>query len=326
MDPLLRVEDLDIEFQKEDTYLQKTNKVHFTIEPGEIVCVVGESGCGKSITAMSILGILPGNANVKNGKIIFQGKNLLRMSQKELDDIRGKEISMIFQDVMNSLNPVLTIGFQMCETIQKHLGYSKKKAKEYAISLLEQVGLKDASGIMKKFPHVLSGGMIQRVMIAMALANHPSLLIADEPTTALDVTIQLQIMSLLKELQQKYHMAILFITHDMGVVAELADKVVVMYAGECVEESEVNELFEHPKHPYTNALLESIPRLESGLNKPLSTIPGSIPTDYGNIKGCRFYERCSYANAQCTNQVKMTRFLNGHQVLCTRFYDKEQTV
>lgn len=326
MDPLLKVEELDIEFQKENTYLQKTNKVHFEIKTGEIVCVVGESGCGKSITAMSILGILPENANVKKGKIIYQGKNLLEMSQKELDDIRGKEISMIFQDVMNSLNPVLTIGFQMCETIQKHLGYSKKKAKEYAISLLEQVGLEDARGIMKKFSHVLSGGMRQRVMIAMALANHPSLLIADEPTTALDVTIQLQIMSLLKELQQKYHMAILFITHDMGVVAELADKVVVMYAGECVEESDVNELFEHPKHPYTKALLESIPRIDLDPDEQLKTIPGSIPTDYGKITGCRFYERCSYANSICTNPVKMTRFENGHQVLCTRFYENEQMV
>lgn len=325
MNPLLRMEDLDIEFKKDDIYLQKTNKVHMKINEGEIVCVVGESGCGKSITAMSILGILPENASVKNGKIIFQGKNLLEISNKELDTIRGKDISMIFQDVMNCLNPVLTIGFQLCETIQKHLGYDKNKAKEYAVSLLQQVGLSDAKSIMKKFPHVLSGGMRQRVMIAMALANHPSLVIADEPTTALDVTIQLQIMTLLKQLQQKYHMAILFITHDMGVVAELADRVVVMYAGECVEECDVKELFEHPKHPYTKALLEAIPAIEQDAQE-LKTIPGSVPTDYGTITGCRFYERCDYAKEICKQPVKITTLKKNHQVLCTRFYNQEQSV
>lgn len=325
MNPLLKMENIDIEFQKDDIYLQKTNKVHMEVDSGEIVCVVGESGCGKSITALSILGLLPDNANVKNGTILFQGEDLLKLSRKKMDAIRGKEIAMIFQDVMNSLNPVLTIGFQLCETIEKHLGYGKKKAKDHAISLLEQVGLKDAKAIMKKFPHVLSGGMRQRVMLAMALINPPSLLIADEPTTALDVTIQLQIMTLLKELRDEYHMAILFITHDMGVVAELADKVVVMYAGECIEESEVNELFNHPKHPYTQALLHSIVKMDQDPSVELKAIQGSVPLNYGAIQGCRFYDRCAYAKPICKESIQVTQLGQDHSVLCTRFYAQKQT-
>jgi len=319
MDPLLKIEDLNIAFYKNKTAVSKTKNVSFEVNKGEILCIVGESGCGKSITAMSVLGLLPQNASITSGKILFQNKNLLEMSQKQLDEIRGKDISMIFQDVMNSLNPVLTIGYQLIESITKHLGYEKSKAKEHAISLLTRVGLKEASSVMKKFPHMLSGGMRQRVMIAMALANNPALLIADEPTTALDVTIQLQIIELLKGLQKDLGMSILLITHDMGVVAELADRVIVMYAGECVESSDVKTLFENPSHPYTKALLAAIPDASKDSSIELKSIPGSVPIDYDVISGCRFYDRCQFASSACKENQKMHEIEKEHFVRCMLF-------
>ena len=299
MEPLLKVENLTIAFSEDSVQTVVVEDVNFSVKPGEVLCIVGESGCGKSVTALSILGLLSPNARVLRGSIVFEGKDFLQMSEKEMDEIRGDEITMVFQDVMNSLNPVLTIGNQLTEVIRIHMGYDKKKAREYAIEMIKKVGLPDADAIMKKYPHMLSGGMQQRVMIAMALSCRPKLIIADEPTTALDVTIQMQIMKLLVELQKEFHMSIILITHDIGVVAELADRVIIMYAGQCMEEANVYRVFEQPAHPYTRALLKSVPCIYDDPDKKLSSIPGAVPESYQDIEGCRFFGRCSYAVPEC---------------------------
>ncbi|TAH75019.1 MAG: ABC transporter ATP-binding protein [Anaerolineaceae bacterium] len=318
MQPLLKVEDLTIAFVEDNTRTYVVDKVNFSVKPGEVLSIVGESGCGKSVTALSILGLLSPNAHVTNGSIIFEGKDLLNMNEKEIDRIRGSEVTMVFQDVMNSLNPVLTIGNQLTETIRIHKGYDRKKAEEYAIEMIKKVGLPDAKAVMKKYPHMLSGGMQQRVMIAMALACEPKLIIADEPTTALDVTIQLQIMKLLVELQKEFHMSIILITHDIGLVAELADRVIIMYAGQFMEEASVYRLFDHPAHPYTRALLESVPCIYDDPNKILASIPGTVPENYQDIEGCRFYGRCSYAVPACKEAQIYSEFQEGHLVRCHR--------
>lgn len=318
MESLLKVKDLTITFIDENTQTVVVDGVDFHVKPGEVLCIVGESGCGKSVTALSILGLLSPNARITSGSIVFNGQDLIEMNEKEIDQIRGSEATMVFQDVMNSLNPVLTIGSQLTEVIRIHMGYDKKRAREYAIEMIKKVGLPDAETVMKKYPHMLSGGMQQRVMIAMALACEPKLIIADEPTTALDVTIQLQIMKLLVELQKEFHMSILLITHDIGLVAELADRVIIMYAGQFMEETSVYRLFEHPAHPYTRALLESVPCIYDDPNKKLTSIPGTVPENYQDIEGCRFYGRCSYSVPACKEKQIYSEFMEGHFVRCHR--------
>ncbi|NLK27015.1 MAG: ABC transporter ATP-binding protein [Clostridiales bacterium] len=316
MAPLLQVENLEIVFMEDKTPTVVTDQVSFTVEQGEILSIVGESGCGKSVTALSILGLLPPNAKVNKGSVLFEGNDLLKMTEKELDQIRGNELTMVFQDVMNSLNPVFTIGNQLVETIRIHMGYDKKKAKAYAQELLDKVGMPDPKAVLAKFPHMLSGGMRQRAMIAMALACRPKLIIADEPTTALDVTIQLQIMKLLAQLREEFQMSIVLITHDIGVVAELADRVIVMYAGQCVEEAPVHQLFDRPSHPYTQALLKSVPGIYDEKNRKLESIPGTVPEKYHTMEGCRFADRCPYATDLCRNKQVYREVKPGHFVRC----------
>lgn len=314
--PLLEVRDLEISFFSGKRQTRAAQGVSFDVKPGEIVCLVGESGCGKSITALSILGLLARQGRVTDGEILFEGQNLLKLTQKQLDDVRGKAISMIFQDIMYSLNPVFTIGNQLMEGMRRHLKLSREDAYRRAMELLEKTGIQDVQGTMKKYPHQLSGGQRQRVMIAMALSCSPKLLIADEPTTALDVTIQLQIMQLLRRLRDEEGMAILLITHDIGVVAEMADRVVVMYAGQCVEEADTQTLLTQPMHPYTQALLQAIPGIHDDPEKRLYAIPGTVPERYDDLTGCRFAPRCPYAE----NCGKKAVYLGGaaHRVRCER--------
>lgn len=313
---LLDISELTISFTGDYGTHEVADHLSFSVGSGEVVCLVGESGCGKSVTAMSVLGLLGTGGQVTGGSLRFGERELLSLSEKELDTIRGKEISMIFQDPMSSLNPVFTIGYQIRESLLVHTSCTRKEADRRAAELLAKVGLKEPEKLMKKYPHTLSGGMRQRVMIAMALACEPKLLIADEPTTALDVSVQAQILALLKELQRETHMAMLLITHDMGVVSEMADRVLVMYAGQIVEESSSSELFRHPLHPYTKALLAAIPTTHDERGRKLLSIPGMVPEDYDTIKGCRFAERCPYAGKACEMPVALREAGNGHQVRC----------
>ncbi|MBQ8597763.1 MAG: ABC transporter ATP-binding protein [Lachnospiraceae bacterium] len=290
--------------------------IDFHVDEGEVVCIVGESGCGKSVTSLSVMGLLGRGGTVTDGEVLFDGKNLLSMTEKQLDEIRGDQMTMIFQDPLTSLNPVFTIGSQIMESIKTHMHLPKQEAWERAVSLLEKVGMPDAEGTMKKYPHTLSGGMRQRAMIAMALSCNPRLLIADEPTTALDVTIQAQIMKLLKEIQQETGMALILITHDIGVVANMADRVLVMYAGQIVEEASVEELFANPRHPYTRALLDTVPTIRDSADRKLFSIPGMVPESYDNITGCRFADRCIYRKPACEKFQQAYEFGEGHSARC----------
>jgi peptide/nickel transport system ATP-binding protein len=318
MNPLLEVEDLEVAFLADAGEITCIDKVSFHVEQGEIVCIVGESGSGKSVTSLSVMGLLGRSGKVTGGSVIFDGENILDKSEKEMDQIRGNTLTMIFQDAMTSLNPVFTIGRQMVETLCIHLKLDRKQATERAISLLDKVGLPKPAEIMKKYPHTLSGGMRQRVMIAMALTCNPKLLIADEPTTALDVTIQAQIMELLRRLNKELGMSIILITHDMGLVAEMADRVLVMYAGQIVEEAEVHNLFQRPEHPYTQALLKSIPSIRDDDTRELVSIKGVVPEHYDMLTGCRFANRCPYANAESESEQKLIEQNEGHLKRCWR--------
>lgn len=275
--------------------------ISFNVKPKEVVGVVGESGCGKSVMLLSIMQLLPKqDAKISNGSIQFRGEELTNKSEKEMNQLRGKDMAMIFQEPMTALNPVFTIGFQLTEVFFNHKDISKREARAKAVQLLREVGISRPEKIIEEYPHQLSGGMRQRVMIAMAVAMNPQLLIADEPTTALDVTVQAQILELLKDIQDKADMAIMLITHDLGVVAEMADRVIVMYAGQVVETAGVIDLFTRPKHPYTEALLASIPRMEQSEEK-LNTIDGIVPPLENMPRiGCRFADRCPMAFADCT--------------------------
>ncbi len=316
--PLLEVGDLEIAFQEDKGEVLSIDQVSFRVEAGEIVCLVGESGSGKSVTSLGIMGLLGRGGKVVGGSVRFDGEDLLDKSEKEMDRIRGRSLAMIFQDALTSLNPVFTIGQQMIETMKVHLKLNRKEAARRAIGLLKKVGLPDPHDIMKKYPHTLSGGMRQRVMIAMALACDPKLLIADEPTTALDVTIQAQIMQLLKGLNKELHMSIVLITHDMGLVAEMADRVLVMYAGQIVEEADVFTLFQEPQHPYTRALLQSIPSIRDEQDRELASIPGSVPERYDELEGCRFANRCPYVSRECGKEQELRSREGGHPVRCWR--------
>ncbi len=317
MEPLLAIRELNIAFRQGKELSPAASGVSFSVNPGEILCVVGESGSGKSITALSILHLLSRQGKVTGGEILFEGKNLLSLPEEELDQIRGPGIAMIFQDIMYSLNPVFTIGNQLTEGMRRHLHLSREKAWAEGIKLLERTGIRDAAQVMKKYPHMLSGGMRQRVMIAMALSCKPKLLIADEPTTALDVTIQYQIMELLRSLRAEEGMAILLITHDIGVVAEMADRVVVMYAGQCVEEAPLRELLLHPAHAYTKALMRAVPGLHDDRGRRLYSIPGFVPQTYGEMTGCRFASRCAFGDS-CPDRAAdaMREISPGHFSRC----------
>ncbi|MGF9695941.1 ABC transporter ATP-binding protein [Paenibacillus sp. MABNR03] len=315
MNELLEIQHLRTNFRTNQGEVTSVDDVSFSLKAGETLCIVGESGCGKSVTSLSILRLLGRSGYISSGSIQFDGRDLAELPEHELVKLRGKEISMIFQDPMSSLNPVFTIGNQLTETIRLHLGMGAKEAKQHGISLLKQVGFPRAEQLLGQYPHTLSGGMKQRVMIAMALACRPKLLIADEPTTALDVTIQAQILSLMKQIREETGTSIMLITHDLGVVAEMADRIIVMYAGQVVEEAEVYELFDHPEHPYTIGLMESIPHIEIE-DAELRSIPGSVPSLQSMPSGCRFMERCSRAAAQCHTPPPLTEIREAHKVRC----------
>lgn len=292
------------------------DSVSFSVRPGETVGLVGESGSGKSMTALSIMQLINKPGKIIEGTINLEGNSLLDLSPKQMTSIRGNEVSMIFQEPMTALNPVFTIGNQMTEIIRKHKGVNKKEAFEKSVQLLEKVGIPRPHEIMKEYPHQLSGGMRQRVMIAMAISCEPKLLIADEPTTALDVTIQSQILDLMKEMQQVFNMAILLITHDLGVVSEYADRVVVMYGGQIVEQATVDELLSNPKHPYTSGLLNSLPSMEKEVSR-LEAIPGTIPSAFDFPKGCRFSTRCPYVFDKCLEEMpELEEVDNNHSSRC----------
>ncbi|GED66845.1 dipeptide/oligopeptide/nickel ABC transporter ATP-binding protein [Brevibacillus reuszeri] len=299
---MLEIKNLQTKFRTDNGEITVLDGVSFQINKGETIGVVGESGCGKSVTSLSIMGLLPRTARITRGEILYKGENLVSYSKDQMRKVRGKEIAMIFQEPMTSLNPVYTIGSQIMELVLNHTDMNKKQAKEHAVQMLKLVGIPRAEEIVDEYPHQLSGGMRQRVMIAMAMSCSPSLLVADEPTTALDVTIQAQILDLMRELQQKSEMTIMLITHDLGVVAEMCDRVVVMYAGQVVEEAEVEKLFETPKHPYTVGLLGSIPDMDVE-QEYLFTIGGTVPSPGQMPVGCRFAERCNKAFDKCIAQA-----------------------
>lgn len=313
---LLEVKGLTTTFTGDYGKNISVDHIDFHVDEGEVVCIVGESGCGKSVTSLSVMGLLGRGGKVTGGSVLFDGKDLLTLNEKEMDEIRGNQITMIFQDPLTSLNPVFTVGSQITESIRTHMKLSKTEASERAIELLRKVGMPDAEGTMKKYSHTLSGGMRQRVMIAMALSCNPKLLIADEPTTALDVTIQAQIMKLLKELQRENGMSIILITHDIGVVANMAERVLVMYAGQIIEEASAKELFENPRHPYTRALLDTEPTIKDSADRELISIPGMVPENYDDIKGCRFAERCIYRREECEKPQEDYKFSEGHFAKC----------
>ncbi|MFJ8518834.1 ABC transporter ATP-binding protein [Lysinibacillus xylanilyticus] len=321
---LLEVNHLKIIFHlKNGKQAKVVDDVSFTIRKGETVALVGESGSGKSITSLSIMRLLPiPPGEITAGTIKLNGKNLLDYKNKEMSTIRGNEISMIFQEPMTSLDPVFTIGNQMMEGIRRHQRIPKKEAWEKSLQLLKEVGIANAEKVIAEYPHQLSGGMRQRVMIAIAMSNNPQLLIADEPTTALDVTVQAQILKLMMKMKEEHHSAILFITHDMSVVAETADRVMVMYAGQIVEEAPVRVLFTNPKHPYTTALLKTMPNLDTDV-KRLPSIPGTVPPAYALPEGCRFAPRCPFAMEQCHEVLpEVIHIQDEHKVRCHLFTEK----
>ncbi len=318
MHPLLAVNNLVTQFVIPEGIVYAVNGISFRVNPGETLAVVGESGCGKSVSMLSLMGLIPTPpGKIVSGEAIYDGKNLLALKDEEMEKIRGKEIAMVFQDPMTSLNPVLTIGKQITEALICHLGLTTAEARERAINLLDMVGIPEAQRRLEDYPHQFSGGMRQRVMIAMALSCEPNLLIADEPTTALDVTIQAQIVELVLRLKQQRNMAVIWITHDLGVVAGIADRVNVMYAGLIVEEANVDELYESPNHPYTRGLLGSLPRIDRRRDRKLIAIPGSPPSLLVKPKGCPFRSRCPIGKEVCQMEApKLRNVSENHRVAC----------
>ncbi|WP_144509503.1 ABC transporter ATP-binding protein [Bacillus sp. FJAT-22090] len=320
--PLLEVRNLQTGFKIDGEYYNAVDNVSFHVNRRQIVGIVGESGCGKSVMSLSIMQLLAqGIGKIRGGEITFENKLISSMNDNEMNKIRGKEISMIFQEPMTSLNPVFTIGYQIQEVLLNHEKITKKVAKQKAIALLKSVGIPRADKIVNEYPHQLSGGMRQRVMIAISIACQPKLLIADEPTTALDVTVQAQILELLKDIQAVNEMSIILITHDLGVVAEICDEVIVMYAGKIAERASVMELFEHPKHPYTQLLMKAIPKMDEEVEK-LATIDGLVPSikDMPAV-GCRFSNRCPNVMPQCMQVTPELQSIElGHEVAC-HLYD-----
>jgi peptide/nickel transport system ATP-binding protein len=323
---LLEVENLQTHFRTPEGVNRAVDGVSFEVNEGETLAIVGESGCGKSVTANSILRLIPEPPGRIAGAIRFQGRDLLKAPEREMRDIRGNDISMIFQEPMTSLNPVLTVGRQLRETLRLHQGLDRKAADDRAEGMLNLVGIPEARRRLSEYPHQLSGGMRQRVMIAIALACNPKLLIADEPTTALDVTIQAQILDLMRDLKRRVGAAIVLITHDLGVVAEVAERVMVMYAGRKVEEAPVAELFRTPRHPYTQGLLGAVPKLGSSLTGEetrLTEIPGLVPSLKGRIKGCVFASRCPYATELCRELAPALAPKAPHHVAACHYARRE---
>jgi peptide/nickel transport system ATP-binding protein len=319
---LLEVQNLRTKFKTDYGTVAVVDGVDFTIQPGETLGVVGESGCGKSVTSLTIMGLLPQTGKAE-GHIQFNDEDLLTLSDGQMQKIRGNKIAMIFQEPMTSLNPLHTVGRQIEESIRLHLKLDKDRAKQRAIEMLKAVGMPRPTEIYGEYPHQLSGGMRQRVMIAMAMACDPKLIIADEPTTALDVTIQAQILDLMRELKEKTGTSIMLITHDLGVVAEMCDRVIVMYAGQVVEETDVNNLFENPKHPYTIGLISSIPDIEKD-QEYLDTIPGSVPLAHQMPQGCRFAARCSKVMDKCHEEQPPLAAKGNHKCRCWLFTEGEK--
>jgi oligopeptide/dipeptide ABC transporter ATP-binding protein len=326
MTHLLEVRNLQTHFPTRAGLVKAVNDVSFHIDEGELVGLVGESGCGKSITALSVMRLIAPPGKILGGEVLFKGENLLQFSDDKMRELRGNDIAMIFQDPMTSLNPVYTVGEQIAEALRLHRKLNKKDAWDEAIEAMKEVSIPDPSRRVNDYPHQLSGGMRQRVMIAMALACNPELLIADEPTTALDVTIQAQILELLDELRQTRKLAVLLITHDLGVVAEVADRVCVMYTGRIVEESGVDEIFQKPKHPYTEGLLKSVPKLREFGNEKLtrlSTIQGTVPSPTNLPTGCHFAPRCPYRFERCVHDpMPLYQLENGVEVRCVLYDEK----
>lgn len=332
--PVLNVKDLHTSFKTDDGNVNVVNGVDFQVHPGEVLGIVGESGCGKSVTSLSVMGLVPSSIGNVSGRIEFNGENLIEASEKRMREIRGNHIAMIFQEPMTSLNPVFTIGNQMVEALNIHRRWQKKKANAYAVDMLKKVGLARAELLMNEYPHQLSGGMRQRVMIAMAMICEPTLLIADEPTTALDVTIQAQILDLMKSLNRDTNTAIMMITHDLGVVADMCQRIVVMYAGKIVEEADLNTIFKQPKHPYTIGLIQSVPDMRE--KKPrLYSIPGNVPKPGSIQTGCQFAPRCEHAFDRCRSETpSLLELSTGQKVRCWLYekgeegtvYDKTATI
>lgn len=318
-EPLLAIRDLKTYFISKGSEVRAVDGIDIDVEKGQIVCIVGESGCGKSMTSLSIMRLVPKPfGKIVDGEMLFNGKDLTKLTEREMSDVRGNDISMIFQEPMTALNPVTTIGSQIAEVLIRHRGLNKRQALDRAVEMLQFVGVPRAKEIVHEYPHQLSGGLRQRVMIAMAMVCEPKLLIADEPTTALDVTIQAQVLELMKKMRRETGTAIILITHDLGVVADMADHVVVMYAGQVVESVNADTIFESPLHPYTKALMDSIPSIEEE-KESLYSIPGTVPSAANFPKGCRFAERCPIAEASCFEKMPELRELKpGHLVRCDK--------
>lgn len=321
---VVELKDLQTHFQTDEGTVKAVNHVSFAVREGETVCVVGESGCGKSVTALSIMGLIAESGSVVGGDILYEGKSLLGMKEKELRSLRGNDIAMIFQEPMTSLNPVFTVGEQIVETLREHELLSKNEAYKKAIELIRKVGIARADEIVHSYPHELSGGMLQRIMIAVALSCNPKLLIADEPTTALDVTIQAQILDLLRQVKEEFKTSILLITHDLGVVAEMTDYVVVMYGGKVIEEAPVLEIFQNPKHPYTKGLLKSKPVMGKRIDK-LYSIPGQVPNLVGLGEFCYFSGRCEHCMEICEKEAPNLNVNDeNHKVACWLYEERAE--
>jgi len=316
MQPLLQIEDLQVEFRTSRGRLKALCGISFEVMPGEIFGLVGETGCGKTVTGLSVLRLVPKPGQIIKGRILFNGNNLLEKPESDMLQIRGGQISMIFQDPSSSLNPVFTAGSQIVRVIRQHQGVSNNQAEKQAMDVLEAIGLPDVRRLMSSYPHELSGGMQQRVMIGMALSCQPALLIADEATTALDVTIKAQILGLLKDLRKRFNLAILLITHDLGVVAETCDRLAVLYAGHVAEIGRTEDIFSKPSHPYTRGLMSAIPRRSSRGNA-LTAIRGTVPSNPGTLAGCPFESRCDFAIERCRVEVPpLIQQDSGHMVAC----------
>ena len=323
-DTVLEVKNLVTTFRINKKEYPVIRDISFEIHENETLCMVGESGCGKSVTTLSIMGLLPENGAVRSGSIKLCGEELLGMSPRQLGQVRGKKMGMIFPEPMTSLNPLLTIGYQLTEGLRQHLGMSKAEAHATAVSYLEKVGIANAEERMKQYPFQLSGGLRQRIMIAMMMSLQPRLLIADEPTTALDVTIQKQVLLLLNRLKQDMKTGILFITHDLGVVAQIADRVIVLYSGSKVEEGATRQIFENPLHPYTNGLIAAVPNVDSD-EFEIRPIPGTFPSITEEIGGCRFHPRCPYATERCRQEVPQAlEYEPGHFVACHKVEEENK--
>lgn len=320
---LVEFKDVHTYFYTEAGTVKAVNGVSYKIKEGETVCVVGESGCGKSVTALSLMRLIAApQGEIVKGNINFDGKDITSLSEEDMMSIRGNDISMIFQEPMTSLNPVFTVGNQIMESIMLHQKLDKKQARDKAIEMIKLVGIPRAEAIVDSYPHELSGGMRQRIMIAMALSCNPKLLIADEPTTALDVTIQAQILDLMRDIKQKTQTSIMLITHDLGVVAEMADYVVVMYAGKVIEEGPVNDIFKNPLHPYTRGLLKSKPVINQETDR-LYSIPGQVPNPIGMKDSCYFHERCEHCMEICKTQIPTIKYYDEQHKISCFLYDGE---